>query len=90
MSYSIGTLAEILAQIAHFSTDDSEEDGPVSAIAYNTAMICACFLAQHTDDGIDGVEIETAFDLLRCNEAMPYEERLELAKKAVAEFGGEK
>jgi len=80
-------LAPVLAQIVQFAHDDFsalEEDFPESA-AYNVAHICACFIAQHTPLGDNGVDMEVPLAALRISERMSYGERLTLAVALVEE-----
>lgn len=89
--YNIGglpqVLAPVLAQIVQFAHDyffSLEEDFPETEI-YTVAHICACFIAQHTPLGANGVDMEVPLAALRISERMPYSERLALAVVLVEE-----
>ena len=85
--YPIGTginaeqLAAIMAQAIHFARGLWDHDASVAV-----SHLCACLLAQNTDGGRDGVESDLPEVMLRMNEAMPYEQRLALARELVAEL----
>jgi hypothetical protein len=92
MKYSLKTLAAILAQIVQFSRDDyfNGKDAPdyPQDIGWNVAYICCCFIAQHTEQGSEGVDTEVAYVGLKVMEHMSYEDRLKLAEQLVSEWGG--
>lgn len=89
-----GSLAPLLAQIIHFSRDDYsfgevDDDCPEDVVR-NASYICACFLAQHTRLGDEGVDTECPYVSLRAGISMPFDERLRLAEKLVKSFGGQR
>ena len=88
MKYSIASLAEILAQIVQFSRDNFTGVDSIypEDVKYDCGYICACFLAQHTPNGNQGVETEAAIKLLKIDDALSYSDRLKLARKAIKEF----
>ena len=86
MKYTVDTLAEVIAQVVHFSMDDfsgSSDNEYPEQVAWNVSYQVACFLAQHTLHGGNGVETDVAMDLLQVGKFMPYIERVELARKAI-------
>lgn len=84
----IQPLAEVLAQIAQFSISDYDPIPVPDEVQRNCAYVCACFLAQHTKDGVEGVETDVAMDLLKIGQSMSYGNRVLHAKRAIEEFGG--
>lgn len=91
--YDIDTLAGILAQIVHFARDDynsqqSETEIP-HEVLWNVAYTCACFTAQHTEQGGEGVDTEHAFNVLLLDKDISYAERVRCAHKLVEMFGGQ-
>lgn len=94
MTYTNGSLAEILAQIVQFSQNlyqpiQSDTVYPED-VAENCAYTCACFIAQHTQHGNEGVELEVAYRGLKVNEWLSYSERVLLAQDIIRKYGGEK
>lgn len=93
MSYysPVRGLAAVIAQLVHFHLSDFQpKDDIPDFMTGNVSYICACFLAQHTVHGCDGVETDTARELLQVEKRMPYLRRLRLAEGAVNLLGGEK
>lgn len=90
--YTLETLAETLAQIVHFAHDDySEESGSVvlpEPARWTVAYIVACFTAQHTINGDNGVGTEEGLKGLCVDQRMTYAQRLEKAREHVATWGG--
>lgn len=90
--YPIGTginaeqLAAIMAQAIHFARGLWDHDAFPNDAVVAVSHLCACLLAQNTDGGRDGVESDLPEVMLRMNEAMPYEQRLALARELVAEL----
>ena len=86
------TLAPVLAQVVQFARDDYT--GPDSvlpeAVIWSAAYVCACFLAQHTVQGNEGVDTGNPFEALRIPKEMSYAERLKLAEQLVQSWGGQK
>lgn len=81
------SLPEILAQTIHFMYNDYPpqfiEGGLVPEdVIRSISFICACFLAQHTNDDA-GVDTGIPYEELKINERMSYEDRLVLTKKLV-------
>lgn len=90
-AYAFGTLADTLAQLVQFAWDDFGPDGVLpEGSQWTVAYQVACFTAQHTAQGGDGVETETGLTGLRVDERMAYPARLALARAHVAAFGGAK
>lgn len=94
MPYTLDSLAEIIAQIVDFSWDDYNPIIPENVypdnVGWNIAYVCACFLAQHTVEGHNGVDTEYAYNGLSVDSFMSYKERLKLAKKIINQMGGPK
>lgn len=92
MKYGRATLAETVAQVVHFARDDYRPPDSTMPddVVWNVSYICACFLAQHTVEGGDGVETEYPWTLLQVTTDMEYEARLKLAESAIAGLGGER
>lgn len=86
------TLPEVLARVVEFSRNDyfngtRTVDYP-DDVACNAAFVCACFIAQCTKNGHDGVDMETPYAALAMDKDMPYKARVALAAALVADFGG--
>ena len=91
VQYGVSTLGEIVAQIVHFAHDDySGEDSVILPLdmQWSIAYVAACFLAQHTVDGHNGVETDWVHTCLRLNTRLSYSARLAHANKLVTELGG--
>ena len=87
------TLAAIIAQIVHFAHDDySGNDSVVlpEPNAWSIAYVVACFVANHTVDGDQGVDTGEPWEVLKVAERMTYDERLVLACELIATYGGAK
>lgn len=87
------TLAAIIAQIVHFAHDDYTGNDSVvlpESNAWSIAYVVACFVAQHTVNGDDGVDTEYPWKTMKITERMPYDDRLVLACEVIAAFGGAK
>lgn len=84
------SLAQIMAQVVEFGREDYKGSTSVipDNIEWNIAYQAACFLAQYTVGGDDGVDTEVAYYGLEVNKDMPYEDRLKLAYKLIEEWGG--
>ena len=86
MKYTLNSLAEIVAQIVQFSMDNygGEDSIYPEDVKDNCAYITSCFVYQHTtaDAGIAADEAATA---LKIGEFIPYADRVELARKWIAE-----
>lgn len=89
-NYNLDTLAEILAQIVHFARDDYQQGVMPDESAWNAAYIAACFTAQHTLGGEEGVDTEHAYKALQVTEDVPYAARVGLAKAFILLYDGEK
>ena len=87
----VTNLADVIAQVVQFGLDDfqGEDEVPESAV-FNISYIVSCFLAQHTVEGRNGVGTEEAMEGMNVSEHMTYAERVELATKLIADFGGVK
>jgi len=84
-----GALAIVIAQVVHFTLDDYAGNPIPEAVEWNAAYISACFIAQHTVDGHEGVETEGPWKALQTMKHIPFSERLALAERLVEEWGGE-
>ena len=82
----LNPVANILAQIVQFSQDDYHEKSYPDEQAWGVAYICACFLAQHTSHGNEGVDTEIPYVALKIGKRMPFDKRLKLAQKLVKEW----
>lgn len=92
MKYTLDSLAEIIAQVVDFSIGDFgfEQELP-EYHPLHLGFVVACFLAQHTKEGHHGVDTETGMVLLQTEDrTLDYPARVNLARKAIAEFGGVK
>ena len=79
-TYSLDSLAAVIAQIVHFAHDDYEQSGFLpEEVTWNIAYVVACFTAQHATLGKDGVHTEAALVGMKIAERMSYDERLRLA-----------
>lgn len=87
-------LAAIITNIVQYSRSDYYPIEPDTVypedVAWNCAYICACFLAQNTVHGSDGVDRETPLNALKIDKDMSTDERMKLALALVEEFGGQK
>lgn len=92
--YTLSSPAEIMAQIVQFSYSDYYDGVHKTTLPYevrwNVAFIIACFLAQHTVQGGDGVDPEIGYDGMQVDVHLSYGERVDLAKKLIEDFGGVK
>ena len=84
-------LAKVLADIVQYSRNDyfdgkSEDSYPEDTVGWNCAYVCACFLANNTKYGNNGVDTEFPFTQLQIDKSMSYESRLALAEDAVKFF----
>ena len=87
-------LATIIANIVEYSRNDYYPIEPETVypedVVWNCAYICACFIAQNTVHGQDGVDREIPLNMLKIDQHMSMEERVKLALALVEEFGGQK
>ena len=84
-------LAFVLAQTVNFGWSNYTPDGKPDRVVQETiAYQCACFVAQHTNLGGDGVEIVEAMNLLDVDRELSYDDRFNLALKCVEFYGGVK
>lgn len=93
IQYGVSTLGEIVAQIVHFAHDDySGEDSVVlpKDIQWSTAYVVACFLAQHTVNGHNGVDTAWVHTSLYIDVRLSYPARVIHANKLITELGGSK
>jgi hypothetical protein len=84
-------LALVLTQIVNFGWSNYTPDGkPDQYLQENLGYQCACFVAQHTVEGSDGVEIDEAMTLMKIDKEMNEGERFALAMKFIRRYGGAK
>ena len=89
------TLAEILAQIVAYMHDDynprQSETVIPDEVIWNCAYVCACFVAQHTVNGGEGVDTGHPYEALKItDETISYAERVMLADSLIHSYGGVK
>lgn len=82
-------LAFVLTQIVNFGWSNYTPDGKPDRMVQETiAYQCACFVAQHTNAGDAGVEVDEVLEALRIPYEMSYDDRLNLALNYVEFYGG--
>ncbi len=88
MKLTNDSLAEILTRIVRFSMDNygGEGDEYPEDVMYDCAYICACFVAQHTRYGLNGVESEEAIRYLKIGTFLMDDERLKLAEEFIKAY----
>lgn len=84
-------LIDVIACIAHFAMDDFYNGDvnpppPQFEDMVQAAYIVACFVAQNTPKGEEGVDTEYAMTRMQMTHRMPYEDRRELASRFIHEF----
>lgn len=87
----IRIIAEVCSYGSNHFDDEWRKEGDSFGIAMEAvSMAVACFLAQNTKLGSDGVEWEVVYeDLIKSSWSDPMEKWIDLATKLVDEFSGE-
>ena len=89
MTFNNETLALVLANLVHFAWDDYRPVGsPSEDVQRIIGYQCACFVAQYTVDGEDGVETDVGMDMMKVDTYMDKSSRVQLARRFVKAFGG--
>ncbi len=80
-------LIDIIACIADFALDDFTESHEIQfEDVAQAAYILACFVAQNTPKGEEGVDTEYAMSRMEMRTRMSYDDRLGIARSFVNEF----
>lgn len=87
---SNGDLMHTVLSIAQFSTREVIEPGNdrdyVGTCLYHAAYLIACFIANHTRKGEEGVDADYVESKLKLTKLMPDEDRLVLVGELIGEF----
>lgn len=90
MTYTTDSLAYTLAKLVDFAWDDYKPNAPDENIQRSLGYQCACFVAQYTVDGKDGVETEVGISEMATEYNVPFADRLKMAYNFISLFGGVK